>query len=247
MSKTYVKGDAIANATSYELLEKASDGTYNSLATHTDIDFELDALELAAGDHTLVVQAHADGYDSSDYSNELTYTVEEAEEEAEWEIYSADGVATVASDENGIPTVTGTSAKATVLMKNTNSNFSFASPVASAADGGKMVIFGRYDSNVLAFRPRGEGTGTNLQRYNYTSFSGAALSTDASAVNTFAAGDTLKVTWEGNTVSLYVNDTLQSSFDCSSYVENETWQKCAGFMYTALAGTTFTLSDFTLL
>lgn len=244
---TYVKGDAVANATSYELLEKTAEGAYTSLAEASEINFELDALSLEAGDHTLVVKAKADGYEDSDASNEVVYTVEEAEEEAEWEIYSADGVATVASDENGIPTVTGTSTKATVLMKNTNSNFSFTSPVASTTDGGKMVVFGRYDSNVLAFRPRGESTGTNLQRYNYTSFSGAALSTDASAVNTFAAGDTLKVTWEGNTASLYVNDTLQSSFDCSSYVENETWQKCAGFMYTALTGTTFTLSDFTLL
>lgn len=240
---TYIKGDAVANATSYELAEKASDGTYTKLAENSEINFELDALGFSAGNHTLVVKAKADGYDDSDYSNEVVYTVNV---NAEWEVYSSDGIATV-SDDNGIPTVTGTSGKAAVLMKNTNSNFSFTAPVASASDGGKMVIFGRYGNNVLAFRPRGGTTGTNLQRYDYTAFSGGALSTNADATNTFAAGDTLKVVWSGNIVSLYVNDTLQSSFDCSSYMENETWQKCAGFMFTALTGTTFTLSNFTLI
>lgn len=172
------------------------------------------------------------------------YTVNSSD--AVWEIYSQDGLATVATDDNDIPTVTATQYKATVLMKNTDSNFSFTAPAASANDGGRMVIIGRYGNNVLAFRPRGTGTGTNLQRYDYTTFGGAALTTDASAVNTFAAGDTLKVVWSGNTASLYVNDTLQSSFDCSSYTSNETWQKCAGFMYTNLPSTTFTLSNFTL-
>ena len=71
---TYVKGDAVANATSYELLEK-SGTTYNSLATGEEINFEVSALGLAAGDHVLVVKAKADGYTDSPYSNEVTYNV----------------------------------------------------------------------------------------------------------------------------------------------------------------------------
>lgn len=73
---TYVKGDAVANATGYELLEKTAEGVYNSLAEASEINFELDSLGLAAGDHTLVVKAKADGYEDSDYSNEVVYTVE---------------------------------------------------------------------------------------------------------------------------------------------------------------------------
>lgn len=72
---TYVKGDAVANATSYELLEKTAGGAYNHLADGNEINFELDALGLASGNHTLVVKAKADGYLDSDYSNELSYSV----------------------------------------------------------------------------------------------------------------------------------------------------------------------------
>ena len=72
---TFVKGNAVANATSYELFEK-SGTAYNSLATGEEINFEVSALGLAAGDHVLVVKAKADGYTDSPYSNEVTYTVE---------------------------------------------------------------------------------------------------------------------------------------------------------------------------
>jgi hypothetical protein len=71
---TYVKGNAVANATSYELLEK-TDGTYTSLAEASEINFEVSALNLASGDHTLVVKAKANGYVDSDYSNEVVYSV----------------------------------------------------------------------------------------------------------------------------------------------------------------------------
>lgn len=74
---TYVKGNAVANATSYELFENVG-GTYNKLATATEINFEVSALGLESGDHTLVVKAKADGYEDSDYSNEVVYKVEAA-------------------------------------------------------------------------------------------------------------------------------------------------------------------------
>ena len=73
---TFIKGKEVTNATSYELAEKASDGAYNVLASKDEINFELDSLGLAAGKHTLVVKAKADGWEDSDYSNEVTYTVE---------------------------------------------------------------------------------------------------------------------------------------------------------------------------
>ena len=71
---TYIKGDAVTNATSYELLENV-DGTYNLLVTASEINFEVSAMEFAAGKHKLVVKAKADGYEDSDYSNEVIYTV----------------------------------------------------------------------------------------------------------------------------------------------------------------------------
>lgn len=75
--KTYIKGNAVENATSYELCEKSAEGTYTTLTTASEINFELDALAFEAGDHTLVVKAKADGYEDSDYSNEVVYTVED--------------------------------------------------------------------------------------------------------------------------------------------------------------------------
>lgn len=69
---TYVRGNAVENATSYELLEKVG-SSYNSLAVGDEINFEVSALGLAVGDHTLVVKAKADGYIDSDYSNEVIF------------------------------------------------------------------------------------------------------------------------------------------------------------------------------
>ena len=68
---TYVKGDAVTNATSYELFENVG-GTYKSLATASEINFDVSALCTAAGDHVLVVKAKADGYEDSSYSNSVT-------------------------------------------------------------------------------------------------------------------------------------------------------------------------------
>lgn len=48
--------------------------TYNTLATASEINFNLSALSLSAGEHTLMVKAKADGYTDSDYSNEVVYT-----------------------------------------------------------------------------------------------------------------------------------------------------------------------------
>ncbi len=76
---TFVKGDAVANASGYELLEKTTEGEYLPLADASEINFVLDDLRLAAGDHTLVVVAKADGYEDSDPSNEVVYSIPEAE------------------------------------------------------------------------------------------------------------------------------------------------------------------------
>lgn len=74
MKKAYIKGNAVENATSYELLEKVG-STYNSLATNEEIDFEVSALGLSTGEHILVVKAKAEGYSDSDYSNEIIYSI----------------------------------------------------------------------------------------------------------------------------------------------------------------------------
>lgn len=93
---TYVKGDAVTNATSYELYEKTS-SSYNLLATNTEINFNLDNLNLDSGDYILVVKAKADGYEDSDYSNEVTYTVEGGELPSETVWYTEEATAENAS------------------------------------------------------------------------------------------------------------------------------------------------------
>lgn len=53
-----------------------ADVSYASLATAAAINFDVSALGLSAGKHTFVVKAKADGYEDSDYSNEVVYTAE---------------------------------------------------------------------------------------------------------------------------------------------------------------------------
>ncbi|WP_407453572.1 hypothetical protein [Methanobrevibacter sp.] len=74
---TYIKGNNVANATKYKLFKKAS-GQYTQLAEKNEINFEVSSLGLATGDHVLVVKATGDGYEDSEYSNEVTYTVVES-------------------------------------------------------------------------------------------------------------------------------------------------------------------------
>lgn len=74
----YIKGEAVANATSYTLHNK--NNSYEQLAEQTEnisegINFNLEELALTPGEYALVVQAHASEYESSDFSNEISYTV----------------------------------------------------------------------------------------------------------------------------------------------------------------------------
>ena len=72
---TYIKGSAVANATSYELFEKMADGNYVSRDEKPELNFDVSALGLGEGDHVLVAVAKADDYETSAYSNEVVYTV----------------------------------------------------------------------------------------------------------------------------------------------------------------------------
>lgn len=58
----------------YQMVTGDGEITYESRATASEINFDVSALGLAAGDHTFVVKAKADGYTDSDYSNEVVYT-----------------------------------------------------------------------------------------------------------------------------------------------------------------------------
>lgn len=94
---TFIKGNAVANATSYELLEKTAEGAYTSLEEKNEINFEVSAMSFAPGNHTLVVKAKADGYETSDPSNEVVYTVEDnTPTETTWYVDFTDEVATAA-------------------------------------------------------------------------------------------------------------------------------------------------------
>lgn len=66
--------DLIAWLQANGTLSKPSVTEYIFKATNTEINFDLKTLNLSEGPHTFVVQATAQGYESSDYSNEVTYT-----------------------------------------------------------------------------------------------------------------------------------------------------------------------------
>lgn len=92
---TYVVGNPVANATRYELFKK-SGASYSSLATAQEINFEVSALGLEEGNHTLVVKAKADGYSDSGYSNEVTYVVASSfPTEEVWYVTEYDAATTV--------------------------------------------------------------------------------------------------------------------------------------------------------
>ncbi len=63
-----------ARVSNMSVREEGVELGYSLLATASEINFEVSALGLEAGDHTLVVKAKADGYEDSDYSNEVVYT-----------------------------------------------------------------------------------------------------------------------------------------------------------------------------
>ena len=105
-SAAYIWGSQVTNAETYTLHEKGADGSYTQLASNdTEIYFDLTALELSAGDHTFVVAAHGADYESSDYSNEVTYTVAEASDNilltADGEVFTtADGEEIILQEES---------------------------------------------------------------------------------------------------------------------------------------------------
>lgn len=72
---TYVKGGMVANATNYKLLEKIAEEDYVLLAENNLINFDLSRINFEVGEHTLVVKATAEGYEDSEYSNEVVYVV----------------------------------------------------------------------------------------------------------------------------------------------------------------------------
>ena len=66
----------ICDGERFQVVDGGEERTYNILVTGEEINFEVSALGLATGDHILMVKAKADGYEDSDYSNEVAYTAE---------------------------------------------------------------------------------------------------------------------------------------------------------------------------
>ena len=58
----------------FQVVDDGGETTYETRAIDSSINFEVSALGLPAGDHTFVVKAKANGYEDSDYSNEVVYT-----------------------------------------------------------------------------------------------------------------------------------------------------------------------------
>ena len=68
---TFIKGNAVANATRYELLEKSAEGEYKSLAEASEINFDISALA-----STSVVGKNKYNKDASGAADQYFYTAE---------------------------------------------------------------------------------------------------------------------------------------------------------------------------
>lgn len=159
MAKYFVRGDAVPNAEEYELAEKYSDGTYSEpLATANEINFEVSAMGLAAGEHSLVVRATttAEGFENSDYSEPVTYT---ADGNVTYTVTADPTTATVKLEADGYTTVTKTgSASITVAVGTTVNWRVYANGYTTqsgtwTANGGNKT-----ESVVLVASGGGEGT-----------------------------------------------------------------------------------------
>ena len=228
---TYIKGDAVANATSYDLLEKSGDGAYNVIANNTEINFDLEALGLTEGEHVFVVKAKADGYDDSDYSNEVTWVYDDGV--TNWEFYSQSADAQMTVGEDGDLYVTDTVAaqsRMCVALASVNGGYSLKSPYFPSTAASNMLAIYAVGTEGYYFRCNGS-TGVALQRYSHATFSGSKQKEDASATAVYTGTDKIGVEWEGNTAVLYINDARITSFDMSAYMKPE-GRKVAGVAYT---------------
>lgn len=70
-----VKGNKVTYAEHYELY-LVENGQYEFVDMNATIDFDLSSYSLQSGDHVFVVKAVALGFEDSNYSNEIVYTVE---------------------------------------------------------------------------------------------------------------------------------------------------------------------------
>lgn len=71
-------GNQDTNSATYTNIKVLVDGDpeyrYESITEDDEINFDVATLNFGTGDHILVVKAKADGYEDSDYSNEVTYS-----------------------------------------------------------------------------------------------------------------------------------------------------------------------------
>lgn len=76
----YIKGQPIENAQTYTLYSVNGDVYTQVGSPQTELNFNISALGLSAGDYKFAVRASAEGYQVSNYSNIITVTITEEKE-----------------------------------------------------------------------------------------------------------------------------------------------------------------------
>lgn len=149
MAKYFVRGVAVENAEEYELAEKYSDGTYSEpLATANEINFEVSAMGLAVGEHSLVVRATttAEGFENSDYSDPVTYT---ADGNVTYTVTAVPNIATVKLEAEGYTTVTKTGSASITVAVGTTVNWSVSADGYTEQNGTYTISGGNKTENVI--------------------------------------------------------------------------------------------------
>lgn len=145
----YIKGNVVSNAESYTLHKKVgSTFDTNPLVTNTqEINFNLSDLfrsgVIGVGTHTFAVRAHALDYESSDFSNEVSYTFGTPVDPTTYTftINPTPTSATVTLSANGYSTVSGTGSKSITVANGTVVNWS-VSASGYARQNGTWTING---------------------------------------------------------------------------------------------------------
>lgn len=132
---TYVKGDKVANATSYKLFEGDTE-----IAEASEINFNVSELIKAEGEHTLHVKAYADGYSPSDASNTVKYTVSASGSTGDTE-GDVDDTGGNTDPEIGTSTTFGSSGTSVTIIDDF-ADFDFVDGAVVSTSGGSSCNFG---------------------------------------------------------------------------------------------------------
>ena len=160
-----------------------------------------------------------------------------------FEFYSQSATATLVNNENGSVTITDAGATAikyyAAFTSVETGRYSMTVQATSITSNSSFLLL-CYKKNTNVYGVRCEGTTIKLQRFDYTTWSGAAAITDTlDASFSYKSGDKLEFLWAKGILEFYCNDNLIHSFDATS-INDGTGENIGGLVclnFTASAAT----------